>query len=215
MQLLLCILIFILLNGTVFPQDNISPEKKVNDAFLLNRTSPRQAVKILGKPQEEKTGRLKISVVENWMKKEFGKKQYKILSFNSLEGIGKVKLTFLDEALVGIHFTIEKNIRASQLSAIYKIVFVPVFNEFGVKKNLGEFEKTTKNISVADFPRRYNLIAVTQSSVFVAKIFNGDSLSEDIKVYTGESPAHQNKTHINQMTGKAVELQILSRVLFD
>lgn len=209
MRLLSFIFIFTSLCGFVVAQEpNLRKQK--NDAFLLEKTSPEQAIEILGKPQSDKIQRLDVLLIDDWVDEKFKNNEARVLSFSPFEELGKVKLSFLNDKLVAVNFIVEKDIYAAQLSDIYKIQFVPVFNDFGVKSSVSEFEKRPKNVSAADFPRVYHLIGMNKSSVLTAKIFSGKELAANVKkVNDGSS----NKIKTKSVTGKVTDIQILSRTI--
>ena len=182
---------------------------KEGDAFLLDKTTPAEALKILGNAREDKTEKIKIIAVGDWLKKDVEKKDCRVLLFSPFQDLGKVRLTFLDDRLVAIDFIIEKKVSARELALIYKTRFVPVFSEYDKKKSLSEFEKQTSNVSVADYPKRYEMIALTSTSVLAAKIFNDYFLGNDMKREPRTFPVNVIRT--NPIIGKATEVQIISR----
>lgn len=195
--------------AAVFAQKDDALRLNETEAFALDRTTPEQALKILGSPQEDKTEKLKIIAVEDWLKKDFKKSDCRVLLFSPFRGLGKVRLTFLNDKLVAINFIIEKKVLARELPAIYKTQFVPVFSESDTRESLSEFEKQTSNVKVADFPKRYNMIALTSTSVLVAKIFNDYVIGDDVKREPRTFPTNTIRT--NPIIGRAQEIQILSR----
>jgi hypothetical protein len=201
--------ILALLCGFTTAQESASRKPK-NDAFLLEKTSPEQAIKILGKPQLDETKRLGILFVGEWVDEKFKKKEARVLSFFPFEDLVKIKLSFFDERLMAINFIVDKDIYAVQLANIYKIQFVPVFNDFGMKTSISEFEKRSKNVSVADFPRVHHLVGTNESSVLTARIFSGRELAADIR---RENTGSQNEIRMKPMTGKVTDIQILSRTI--
>ncbi len=201
-------IIFTLLCGFALAQENNSNNSK-DKAFLFDQTSPEQAIKILGKPQSDKTEKLDILYINDWVGKDYKKEDCRVLFFKQFEDLGKVKLTFFEEKLIAIHFIVEKDIHAAQLSSIYKTQFIPIFNKFAMKSNVNEFEKVTKDVLVVDFPRNYYLIGTSKSSVLTARIFNSYAVDGNVRREPKWSP--QNKMKTNPITGKVTDIQILSR----
>jgi len=210
MRLLFFTFIFSLLCGLVAAQET-NVRKSKNDAFLLGKTSPEQAAAILGKPQSDKTERLDVLLVRDWVGKNFKEKEARVLLFYPFEDLGKVKLSFLNEKLVAINFIVEKDIYAAELSDVYRIQFVPVFNDFSMKPSVGEFDKQTKDVLVADFPRVYHLVGTNKSSVLTARIFNGKAANPNVTRELKMSPQPKIKT--NPISGKVTDIQILSRTI--
>jgi hypothetical protein len=209
MRLLFFIFVFSLLCGFVAAQKN-QPHPSKDKAFMLDQASPEQAIQILGKPQSDKIEKIDVLYVDKWIDDKFKKEKYRVLLFDKFEDLGKVRLTFLNEKLVAINFLLEKEVQAAHLSAIYKIKFMPIFSEFGIKDSVGEFDKLTKNVSSAKFPRNYHLVGTSKTSVLTANIFSSEELATGIRtVNTGA----QIKTRTKLITGKVIELQILSRMI--
>lgn len=209
MRLLSLIVIIVALCGFAGAQDS-NLRKSKNDAFLLEKTSPQQAIEILGKPQSDKNERIDVLFVSKWINKDFKKREARVLLFSPFEDVGKVKLSFLNDKLVAINFIVEKDIYAAQLSAIYKTQFVPVFNDFGITTSVGEFDKQSKNVSAVEFPRVYHLVATNKSSVLTARVF---SANEPAGISQRVNAGSQVKTIIKPMTGKVTDIQILSRTI--
>lgn len=209
MRLILFTVIFGFLCGFAVAQENQQPLTK-DKAFLLEETSPQQAIEILGKPQSDKSEKIDVLYIGKWIDEKFKKEKYRVLSFDKFEDLGKVKLSFLNEKLVAINFLLERDIPAARLSAIYKVQFIPIFNEFGIKESVGEFDKLSRNVSSAKFPRQYYLVGTGKTSVIAAKIFSGGELAENMmKENTGAKFVYKPQP----ITGKAVEIQILSRTI--
>lgn len=207
MRLLLFTFIFILFCSFIFAQEKPSRPSK-DKAFMLDQTSPEQAVEILGKPQSDKIEKLDVLYIGKWIDDKFDKEKYRVLFYDQFEDLGKVRLTFLNEKLMAINFLLEKDVPAAQLSAVYKIRFIPIFNGFGIKDSVGEFDKLPRNVSAANFPRQYYLVGTGITSVITAKIFSGTEPAENVrKANTGARMAIRTKLP----TGKATEIQILSR----
>jgi len=209
MRLLFFTFIFILLCGFVAAQENqLRPSK--DKAFLLDQTSPEQAVEILGEPQSDEVEKIDVLYVGKWVDEKFKKEKYRVLFFEKFEDLGQVKLTFLNEKLVAINFVLEKEVPAARLSAIYKVQFIPVFSEFGIKESVGEFDKLTRNVWAAKFPRRFHLVGTSKTSVLTVRVFSGDALAENI--VTANAGA-MNENRKKAMNGKVTDLQILSRTI--
>ena len=206
---LLTLFIFLSLScGMVFAQEIVSGNKK-SDAFILEKTSPEQAIKILGKPRSDEIKKLDIVYIDGWVDEKIKKENCRVLHYSPLEDFKNVNLTFLDNRLIAIEFEAKKTIKAAQLSNIYKIKLIPIVNVLGIKRNVDEFDNATKDVSVSEFPQIYYLVGTSQSSVLTAKIFNGEVKSGNIGITRNLDP--QIKVKIRPITGKVTEIQILSR----
>ncbi len=209
MRFLFSILVFCLLCNIAIAQENQARSSK-DKAFILDQTTPEQAVEILGQPQSDKAESIQVLYVDRWIADKFKKAKARVLSFKQFEDLGKVKLTFSNEKLVAINFLLEKEVPAERLSAIYKVQFIPIFNDFGIKDNVSEFDKLSRNVSAANYPRNYYLVGTGKTSVIAAKIFSSKELPGNIqKANTGAEFLNRKKS----ITGKAVEIQILSRTI--
>jgi hypothetical protein len=209
MRLLFFAFIFSLLSSFVVAQQAASRPSK-DKAFILDQTSPEQAIEILGNPQSDEIEKIEVLYVGKWVDDKFKKEKYRVMFFSKFEDLGKVKLTFLKAKLLAINFLLEKDVPAARISAIYKVQFIPVFSEFGIKESVGEFDKLSKNVSVANFPRQYYLVGTSNNSVLTARVFSTKELDANIqKVNTGAQMKNKSKP----ITGKVTELQILSRTM--
>ncbi len=209
MRLLFFTFIFTIFCGFAIAQENQSRLSK-DKAFILQETSPEQAIKILGKPQSDKSEKIDVLYIGKWIDEKYKKEKCRSLFFDKFEDLGKVKLTFFNEKLVAINFLLEKEVPASLLSAVYKVQFIPIFNEFGIKESVGEFDKLPRNVSVAKFPRQYYLVGTGKTSVIAAKVFSSSELADNMR------RENVGVTMINKpqpITGSAVEIQILSRTI--
>lgn len=210
MRLLFFTFVFALLYSSAAAQENQSRQSK-DKAFIIGQTSPEQAIGILGKPKSDKTEKIDILYVDAWVDDKFKKEKYRVLFFDRFEDLGAVKLTFFNEKLVALSFLLEKELRARRLPGIYKVQFVPVFNEFGIKGSVGEFDRRTKDVSSANFPRNYYLVGTSKTSALVAKVFSG---GESDDYYLRErNTGGEIKSRPRRLTGKVTELQILSRAI--
>lgn len=209
MRSLFFILFCSLFCGFVMAQEN-QPRPAKDAAFLLDQTSPQKAIELLGQPETDKTETIDALYIGRWIDEKFKKSKSRVLVFKQFENLGKVKLTFFDEKLVAINFLLEKEVPAARLSAIYKVQFIPIFNDYGVKESVGEFDKLPRNVSVVQFPRNYYLVGTGETSVIAAKIFSGGELAQNIQ--KGNSGA-KNENRTTPISGKAVEIQILSRTI--
>jgi hypothetical protein len=211
MRLLFFTLFFGLFCSFGTAQENQSRTSK-DKAFILDQTSPEQAVEILGKPQSDKAEKIDVLYAGKWIDEKFKKEKCRVLLFDKFEDLGKAKLTFLNEKLVAINFLLEKDVQAAQLSTIYKIKFIPVFNDFGLKSTVNEFEKESKDVAVINFPRVYYLIGTSKSSVLTARVFNDYAVALGVKREPKWSP--ENKMKTNPVIGRVTDIQILSRTIF-
>jgi hypothetical protein len=206
MRVINLIFLFLTFCGLAFSQEDFDGDSK-NAAFLLNKTSPEQAIKILGNPKSDKAGRINALIINKWVAGEIKKEDCRILSYSSLENFSSVKLTFLNNLLIVINFTVKNDLKASSLSDLYKIPLIPIVNRLGVKDSIDEFEKTTGDVLVAEYPETYYLLGANKSSVLTAKIFDGKNRN-DLGL---PNRNYEVKIKTKPITGKVAEIQILSR----
>lgn len=172
------ILIALLLIPTLsYSQDSSQPQPDRWRGLILDQSTPEDAIRILGKPANDKIGKLYVLKIQSWLTKKAKEKIFRTLEFKKPEGIDKARLSFLDNKLVAIDLDVKKGIAPVALSNIYGIEFQPLVGAADVGFRPRDYEQNQGRVYPKTYPTTYSMVAVSKNSFIDAMISNVPSFA--------------------------------------
>lgn len=171
----------------------------------LDQSTTADAVKLLGKPRNDKASSLSATPVESWVAKKRKEKIFRTLEYKDPKsGIEKAWLSFLDDRLVSVMLDMkEGTVSPNALSSIYGVPFRPIFDRLTVALNPRDFQRDRGEIYARSYPVVYHLVGVTERSFVTAMVVNGVGVGKMLGL-----PDEQNS-----FPGKVAFVQLISRSL--
>jgi hypothetical protein len=170
--------------------------------LIIDQSSPEDAIRILGKPVEDKTDSFRVYKIEDWITKSIREKKYRRLEYKNLEGLNKVILAFADSKLVFIELNPEK-LDPDVLENAYGVAFTPTFAKTDIALNRGNYSRDN-GIKAKSYGPFYYLYATAPKTFLVAGVSNS-SLGSIL----GAKAVNDDIGY----PGKVVQLQLVSRTL--
>ncbi|HLM00128.1 MAG TPA: hypothetical protein VK400_03670 [Pyrinomonadaceae bacterium] len=203
--ILLCLALTALGQTDEMQTKSDSPKPDRWRGLVIDEATPDDAIKLLGKPDKDKTDSLQIFGIRDWLTKDIKQKKYRVLGYEKPEGLDYVVLGFLDEKLVFIKLD-PKKLPTNALARAYGIEFAPNFNGINVAFNPKNFERNQGKLYPKNYPAVYDLIAVSEKTFLCAAVDNS-SFGSVLKEAMGVPDSTIS------FPGKIIYLQIVSRKL--
>lgn len=197
---------------TLHAQDASKPKTEDADkaqpdrwrGLILDQSTPEDAIRILGKPKNDKIGGFKPYPIEKRfnLKGEFRHMQYK-----KLTGVKNAELVFTQGKLISIFLELEKSIPATALQNIYGVEFEPKFSSMDTALSPGQYERNQGRLYAKSFPVVYSLIAKTEHSYVSALV------TQSAMAYALLGGGSQGSNGDGAFPGKTKMIQLISRSL--
>lgn len=98
----------------------------INTILVVNVTMPGDAVRIFGKPKDDRMEQLDASKLSAWLVDDHKESKFRVLTFKKLDRFSEMRLAFLDERLVMIDLHVKSDIEfPTENLGIYGIEFLP------------------------------------------------------------------------------------------
>lgn len=120
-------LCWVLLAASGLAQSDNSPRPDGFRGLLLNQTTAKEAIDILGQPAaEDKVDRLDASKIAKWLDPKHKEKIFRHLTFKKVGDFRTIKLSFLDDKLMMIELEFGKTFKPEKLKNLFGVEFAPV-----------------------------------------------------------------------------------------
>ncbi|HKP71728.1 MAG TPA: hypothetical protein VJT82_02255 [Pyrinomonadaceae bacterium] len=170
--------------------------------FVLDRTTPDDALRLLGKPAWDKTDQLQVHNIDRWISLRRKEKIFRKMTWKRLAGAHKLDLAFLDDRLVMLRVYYEgRQLPAENLSPTFGINFIAVEE---VSPNSLEYEQNAVS-HIEEYPVQYYAVAVSPNSFLSATVVD-PGLKRMLKRVV-------NARVEGYLPGQVTELEMLSRKL--
>ena len=196
--------LLLVLSISVMAQNNVKPDQW--RGFILNQSTPEDALRLLGLPAKDSIERLRIFDVDSkWITSKHKEKVFRQLTYKNTQSMDKVEFSFLDGYLVMIDLDLEQETAASALSRIYGIEFIPKVSGLAESWMPGDYERNQGRIYPKTYPTVYSLGGVSTNS-FIGALVNNSSVGKILRDSIGVRDT-------GDFPGKIARIQIISRVL--
>lgn len=140
--------------------------------LVLDKSTPEDAIRILGTPEKDKPGSVAVFRIKNWLSKQARERVFRTLEFKKPAGIDKASLSFLDGKLVAISLDVKKGISPNALANIYGVEFQPAVGTLDIAFNPRDYERNQGRVYPKTYPTVYSLVAASEKSFIDAMISN-------------------------------------------
>ena len=179
--------------------------------LILDRSTPEDALKILGPAKKDDVNRLMIfGGISKWITKKQKEKIFRTLSFDfgKEADVQKAWLSFLDGKLVMINLDLKSGkISPDGLANIYGASFYPLISALDIGVFQKNYEQNQGKIYPKTYPTVYNLAAVAEKSFIGAMIANVPTFLGAL----GKSMGIPDEP--NSFPGKVAFVYLISRTL--
>lgn len=152
------------------PQSSQSLSKPLPDRwqnFILDQTTPEEALGLLGKPASDKVDQLQIHNIDRWISLRRKDKIFRKMTWKKPAGASKLDLAFLDGKLVMMRvYYDKKQLLAENLAPAFGINFIAVEK---VSPNPLEYEQNAVG-HIKKYPMQYYAVAVSPNSFLSALV---------------------------------------------
>lgn len=121
--LMLCYAIIV---ASVFAQSDNRPRPDGFRGLILNQTTSKEAIEMLGQPVSDKLDRLDISKIGKWLDPKHKEKIFRHLTFKKVGNFRTIDLSFLDEKLMMVELEFGKNLKPEKLENLFGVGFAIV-----------------------------------------------------------------------------------------
>lgn len=181
--LVLTCLISILLLSCVMPlkaQEQVTAQPDGWRGLVIDVSAPEDAIRILGQPSSDKSNQsLKLLMVDKWLAGgNYNQKIFRRLTFKKPAGFNEAQLSFLDSKLVMIDLEPQTGdvpnwVDPDDLATIFNAKFTAQEWHIGKKlPPLTEFEQNMGNDPPKKFAEIYDMIAISERNLILARIDN-------------------------------------------
>ncbi|MBD0372475.1 MAG: hypothetical protein ICV60_16645 [Pyrinomonadaceae bacterium] len=172
--------------------------------LTLDKSSPEDAVRLLGQPFSDKTERLQIYNIDAWVSPMQKEKIFRVLTYKNIGDVKQAALAFLDNRLVRIHMKYADNkFPAKDLRERFGVDFVLVEGQVPSNSTPSMYEGQKEARALKKYPAAYYMVGVTPQSMISAFVARGGikgilEIANDVK---------------RKEPGSLMHLDIISRTL--
>jgi hypothetical protein len=197
---------------TAVAQDAGGPKPDSWRGLVLGESTPKDAVRILGKPDKDKIDRLVVYDLHRWVTEKQNEKVFRNLEFSLGEKGGRQRalLSFLKDKLVMITLDFKsETVDANSLSNIYGVRFDPMIEAVDMAIFEKDYERHQGKVYPQTYPSVYALVAVAERSLILAKVGIAPTVLRKLGKAMGMSDEP------GSYPGKVEIVQLISRSLID
>jgi hypothetical protein len=115
-----------LLAASTLAQSDNRPRPDGFRGLVLNQTTAKDAIDILGQPAEDKIDRLDVSKIDKWLGPKHKEKIFRHLTFKKIGDFRTIELSFLGDKLMMIELEFGKTLNPEKLRNLFGVAFAPV-----------------------------------------------------------------------------------------
>ena len=203
---LLSLICFLVLALDCFGRQSTAYVSTGWQGLTFDQSTPQDAIRTLGPPVSDKTDRLYIHNIDNWVTPKHKEKLFRILIYKNVGEVKRAELAFLEGKLIRIFLKYEgKEFPAQELSARVGLDFVMVEKEVPSDSTPEMYEGQKEPLVPKVYPVVYHLVSVTPRSLISAYVQSGSPkamLKEAFRMKTKEV-----------FPGSIVHIEMISREL--
>jgi hypothetical protein len=204
--LLLTLICFLVLGLDCFGHQSTTYVSTGWQGLTLDQSTPEDAIRALGQPISDKTDRLYIHNIDNWVTPKHKQKLFRILIYKNKGEVRRAELAFLEGKLIRVFLKFEgKEFPAKELSSKIGLDFVMVEKEVPSDSTPEVYEGQKESLVPKVYPVVYHLVSVTPTSLISAYVQSGTPkmmLKEAFRMKTKEV-----------FPGSIVHIEMISRGL--
>ena len=158
MKLLLLILCCAIFASGVCAQSANSPRTDGFRALILNQTTSKEAINLLGQPVSDKLDSLDISKVGKWLDPKHKEKIFRHLTFRKVGDFRAIELLFLDDKLMMIELEFGKNLKPEKLENLFGVEFAIVGGPADLPDKPGQYPTP---FYATHYPDSFTLVGIS------------------------------------------------------
>src|SRR6266480_1101798 len=171
---LLCTACFCVLTLSSFGKQTNSYKPNGWHDLVLDQSTSEEAVRVLGQPVNDKTDRLYIHNVDQWVTPTHKERIFRVLTYKRIGEVNKAELDFLDNKLVRIFLEYdEKKFSAKDFGARIGLDFVMVEGEVRSDSTPSMYEGQKEALVPKVYPTAYYMVCVSPQSLVSAYVLSG------------------------------------------
>ena len=164
----------IVLTSTGFSQQTSAYNPDSWQGLALDRSTPEDAVRILGQPASDKLDKLQIYNIDVWVTPKHKQKIFRVLTYKKTRDAERAELAFLGGKLVRIHVKYaDKVFPAKDLRERFGMDFVLVRAEVPPESTPSMYEGQKEDPVLKDYPAAFYMVGVTPRSLISAFVARG------------------------------------------
>lgn len=156
--LMFCYMIFA---ANVFAQSDNSPRPDGFRGLILNQTTSKEAIDILGQPVSDTLDRLDVSKVGKWLDPKHKEKIFKRLKFKNVGDFRAIGLSFLDDRLMMIELEFGKNFNPERLENLFGVKFANVGGPSDLPNKPGQYPPS---FFATHYPDFFTLVGISDQA---------------------------------------------------
>ncbi len=164
--------------GALAQLDN-SPRPDGFRGLILNQTTAKDAIDILGQPAaEDKVDRLDVSKIGKWLDPKHKEKIFHHLTFKKIGDFRTIELSFLDDKLMMIELEFGKTFKPEKLRNLFGVEFAPVGGWSDLPDKPGQYPRP---FFVTHYPESFSVLGISDQA-FIWANCSASSTGEPISV---------------------------------
>lgn len=161
MKLLLLTLCYAILATSLLAQSDKGPRPDGFRGLILNQTTSKEAIDILGQPVADKIDRLDVSKVGKWLDPKHKEKIFRHLTFKKVGDFRTIDLSFLDDKLMMIELEFGKNLKPEKLRNLFGVEFALVGGPSDLPDKPGQYPRP---FFATYYPDSFSLVGISDQA---------------------------------------------------
>ena len=144
-----------------FAQTHPGPRPDGFHGLILNQTTSKDAIGILGQPAEDKVDRLEVSKISKWLDPKHKEKIFRHLTFKKIGNYRTIKLSFLDDLLIMIELEFGKTFEPKNLRNLFGIEFAVVGGPADLPDKPGQYPRP---FFTTHYPDSFSVVGISDEA---------------------------------------------------
>jgi hypothetical protein len=141
------------------------------NGLTLDKSTPEDAIRILGQPLSDKLNELRFRVIDKWITPRQKLKIFRVLAYKDAGEVKRAELAFLENRLVRIHIVYGiKQFPAADLKRKFGADFVPIKDKLRSDSTASMYEGRKEGPAPKSYPLFYSVVSVTPRSLIFVRV---------------------------------------------